>query len=382
MKLRKVAKQPPVAAVPTSADVARLAGVSRSTISLVLNGRASTVRISLKTRERVLSAAAELGYTPNHAARSLRQRSTKIITFVLPSLENPYFLEIVSAAQAEAGARGYSVTIIPSRNELSEFRTALLLQGAAYDGIIVAGHDNCAAPELSTLAARGLAVVVLQEPSPAPRIHSVSVDLEAGGYLATRHLLSLGHRRVAHSTQALRQTRTGRDRIDGYRRALSEAGLPFDDDLVVVTENSLSGGEAALDRILALPDQPTALFAYNDRLAIGALHGLRRRGLKVPEEFAVVGFDGIAFGAFTAPTLTTIDSSREELGKLAMQAIIDAIEKRADQKDHLLPVRLVVRESCGAANPASQQVSSRKSTAIPRPHASGGNQTDTNGRKK
>lgn len=180
MKLRKVAKQPPVAAVPTSADVARLAGVSRSTISLVLNGRASTVRISLKTRERVLSAAAELGYTPNHAARSLRQRSTKIITFVLPSLENPYFLEIVSAAQAEAGARGYSVTIIPSRNELSEFRTALLLQGAAYDGIIVAGHDNCAAPELSTLAARGLAVVVLQEPSPAPRIHSVSVDLEAG----------------------------------------------------------------------------------------------------------------------------------------------------------------------------------------------------------
>src|SRR6478736_4363538 len=131
MKLRKVAKQPPVAAVPTSADVARLAGVSRSTISLVLNGRASTVRISLKTRERVLSAAAELGYTPNHAARSLRQRSTKIITFVLPTLENPYFLEIVSAAQAEASARGYSVTIIPSRNELSEYPRALASACAA-----------------------------------------------------------------------------------------------------------------------------------------------------------------------------------------------------------------------------------------------------------
>jgi LacI family transcriptional regulator len=180
----------------------------------------------------------------------------------------------------------------------------------------------------------------------------------------------------------LRQTRTGRDRIDGYRRALSEAGLPFDDDLVVVTENSLSGGKAAVERILALPDRPTALFAYNDRLAIGALHGLRRRGVKVPEEFAVVGFDGIAFGAFTDPTLTTIDSSREELGKLAMQAIIDAIEKRADQKDHLLPVRLLVRESCGAANAASRRVSSRKSTAIPRPHPSEGHYNNTNGRKK
>lgn len=351
---RKSTGEHSAAAAPTSADVARLAGVSQATISLVLNGRDSAVRISPETRERVMSAAAQLGYTPNHAARSLRQRSTKIITFILPTLENPYFLEIASAAQAEASLRGYSVTIISSRNELSEFHTALLLQGAAYDGIIVAGHNNCAAPELPALVKRGVGVVVLQEPSPAPGIQSVRVDLERGGYIATRHLISLGHRRIAYFTQALRSSHGGHDRIDGYMHALSEAGLPFDEDLVVVTENSLSGGVLALDRILALDVPPTALFAYNDRLAIGALHGLRKRGLRVPDDFAVVGFDGIAFGGFTAPTLTTVDSSREELGKLAMQAVIDAIDKKEGRQDHLLPVRLLVRESCGGTEVDSE----------------------------
>jgi LacI family transcriptional regulator len=321
-----------------------------------LNGRSSKVRISSETRERVIAAAAQLGYTPNHAARSLRQRSTRLITFVLPTLENPYFLEIVSAAQTEAASKGYSVTIISSRNELSEFHTALLLQGAAYDGIIVAGHNNCAAPELVALAKRGRAVVVLQEPSPAPEISSVSVDLEAGGYLATRHLIELGYRRIAHVTQELRIVETGRDRADGYRRALSEAGLPFDDDLVIVTDNSFDGGLAALDRMLSLKTPPTALFAYNDRLAIGALHGLRRRGIRVPQDFAVVGFDGIAVGRFMAPTLTTIDSSRQELGKLAMQAVIDAIEKKEARPDYILPVRLVVRESCGGKPTVSEEM--------------------------
>lgn len=349
---RKKSTDTALSAAPTSADVARLAGVSQSTISLVLNGQSSKVRISPETRERVITAAAQLGYTPNHAARSLRQRSTRLITFVLPTLENPYFLEIVSAAQREAASKGYSVTIISSRNELSEFHTALLLQGAAYDGIIVAGHNNCAAPELVSLAKRGRAVVVLQEPSPDAGISSVSVDLEAGGYLATRHLINLGHRRIAHVTQALRNSETGRDRADGYRRALGEADIPFDERLILVTDNSFDGGTAALERMLSVEPAPTALFAYNDRLAIGAMHGLRQRGIRVPEDFAVVGFDGIAVGRFMTPTLTTIDSSREELGRLAMQAVIDSIEKKDRRQEYILPVRLVVRESCGG-NPAA-----------------------------
>jgi LacI family transcriptional regulator len=338
---------------PTSADVARLAGVSRATISLVLNGRASKVRISDGTRDKVISAAAQLGYTPNHAARSLRQRRTQIITFVLPTLDNPYFSDVVRAAQTAAQQHGYVVSVIPSKSGPGAFHALSFLQGAAFDGIIVAGRENCTAAELSQLAARGVAVVVLQERSLDPAIRSVSVDLEAGGYMATRHLIDLGHRRIAHVTERLHEPGTRWDRIDGYCRALAEADIAFDPFLVRTTENTMAGASLAIGQLIdSGPLRPTAAFMYNDQMAVGALHAARTRGLTVPDDFAVVGFDGVAIGEFTTPTLTTIDHPREELGRLAIEALIDAIEKRppSDPQEHLLPVRLVVRESCGGGS--------------------------------
>ena len=340
---------------PTSADVARLAGVSRATISLVLNGRSSKVRISDGTRDKVMSAAAQLGYTPNHAARSLRQRRTQIITFVLPTLDNPYFSDVVRAAQGAAQEHGYAVSVIPAKSRPGEFHALSFLQGAAFDGIIVAGRENCTPAELAQLAARGVAVVVLQERSPDPAIRSVSVDLEAGGYMATRHLIGLGHRRIAHVTERLHEPGTRWDRIDGYGRALAEAGIAFDPSLVLTTENTMAGASRAVGQLLDRPaGRPTAAFMYNDQMAVGALHAARARGLIVPDDFAVVGFDGIAIGEFTTPTLTTIDHPREELGRLAIAALIDAIEKkpRSDPREHLLPVRLVIRESCGGGKRA------------------------------
>jgi DNA-binding LacI/PurR family transcriptional regulator len=192
-------------------------------------------------------------------------------------------------------------------------------------------------------------VVVLQEQSPDPSIQSVSVDLEAGGYMATRHLIDLGHHRIAHVTERLHEPGTRRDRLDGYRRALEEAGLAFDPSLVLTAENTMAGGSKAIEQLLAFGTQrPTAGFMYNDLMAVGALHALRAHRLSVPDDFAVVGFDGVAIGQFTVPTLTTIDHPREELGRLAIEALIGALEKRpADAREHLLPVQLVVRESCG-----------------------------------
>ncbi len=335
---------------PTSADVARLAGVSPATISLVLNGRASNVRISDETRDRVISAAARLGYTPNHAARSLRQRSTKTITFVLPTLGNPYFAEVVAGAQAAASKHGYAVTVIPTDGSSS----LSPLQGAAYDGVIVAGRGSCTAADLMQLTRRGVAVVVMQERSPDPAIQSVRVDLETGGYMATRHLIELGHRRIAHVTESLPDNLSQLDRLDGYRRALQEAGMPFDPSLVVTTDNSMAGGAQAIERLLdSGGERPTAAFMYNDLMAVGALHVLRKRRIGVPKGFAVVGFDGVSMGQFTAPPLTTIDHPREELGRLAIETLIDTIEgKPSETKQLLLPVTLVVRESCGAGSRA------------------------------
>lgn len=339
---------------PTSADVARRAKVSQATVSQVLNGKADQARISQDTRDKVLEAARALGYTPNHAARSLRERRTKLIAFVLPTLENPYFSDVVSAAQEEGRRTGHSVTVLPLRHVDGEFRMSALLQGAACDGIVVAGHENCSSPDLPLLAARGLAVVVLQEGSPHPRIGSVSVDLENGGYLATRHLITLGHRRIGHLTERLRPAAERTSRLDGYRRALEEASITFDPALVVVAENSMAGGAEGIGRLLAAGSpRPTAAFVYNDQLAVGALHALREAGLAVPRDVAVVGFDGLAIGSFTAPPLTTVDSLRAALGRLAMQAVTQALENRVAQAaSHRLPVHLVVRGSCGGVSPA------------------------------
>lgn len=345
------AKSPQGQAAPTSADVARVTGVSRATISLVLNGGASKVRISEETRAKVLAAAAEIGYRPNHAARSLRQRRTRSIAIVLPSIANPYFSEVVLGAQAEARAAGYTVAVIVSDRTPEGLAP---LEGSTFDGIIVAGRENVASPVIRQLSSHGVAVVVLQQHSPDPAIRSVRVDLAGGGYLATRHLLQLGHRRVAHITEPLPASRAEPDRVDGYRRALDEAGIAFDPALVIIARNTMAGGEAAVDALLALPgDRPTAIFAYNDMMAVGALAGLRRHGLAVPGDVALVGFDGVAVGAFVAPTLTTIDHPRDDLGRMAVQTVIGAIERQTPPTvETLLPVTLVVRESCGGKQEA------------------------------
>lgn len=335
--------------MPTSADVARLAGVSKATISLVLNGGASKVRISDETRDRVLAVAKDLGYRPNHAARSLRQRRTRTIAMVLPSLANPYFSEVVLGAQAAARQAGYTVAVIVS-DRVPDGLAAL--EGSAFDGVVVAGRANAGAPLIRRLASHGVAVVVLQQDSPDPTIRCVRVDLEAGGHLATHHLIDLGHRRIAHITEPKPENSTVPERVDGYRRALNEAGIAFDPALVLVTENTMAGGAEAVDRLFDGPARPTAIFAYNDIIAIGALAGLRRRGLAVPDDVAVVGFDGIAMGGFVAPTLTTVDHPRDLLGRVAVTAVIDALENRAPAAAGPLPVTLVVRESCGAGREA------------------------------
>jgi LacI family transcriptional regulator len=168
--------------------------------------------------------------------------------------------------------------------------------------------------------------------------------------MAARHLIELGHRRIAHVTELLPEPRQRPERLDGYCRALAEAGLPFDPSLMVTTENSMAGGAEGIERLLSLDGpRPTAAFMYNDLMAVGALHALRKRGLAVPDDFAIVGFDGVTVGQFTAPTLTTIDHPHAELGRLAIEALINAIEKKPlVTKAHLLPVTLVIRESCGA----------------------------------
>jgi LacI family transcriptional regulator len=275
------------------------------------------------------------------------------------SLDSFYNAEVVNAAHAAAHRRGYSLNIMSARSRELETRALALLQSGAADGVIVSVPPDPIVADLKRLATQGVPVVVLQQHSPDPAIASVRVDLEAGGHMATRHLIRLGHRRIAHIGDALQYLQKRKDRTDGYRRALREAGLALDAELVAHAEMSLAGGAEAMQALLdrAVPP-PTAVFVYNDQMAVGALHALRERGLTVPRDMAVIGFDGIALGKFVTPEISTIDYARDEVGRVAVETLADLLDgAMARPPERVLPVRLVVRQSCGgfASGSASRE---------------------------
>jgi DNA-binding LacI/PurR family transcriptional regulator len=335
----------------TGRHVAALAGVSASTVSLVLSGGASRHGLSQATQARVRSAAQALGYTPNHAASCLRRQRTDIITFITADFGNRYFADVVTAAEAVARDRGYTLNIVAARTGEAEAEAIGRLCNGASDGLIIHGGARRLPGLLDRIAASGLACVLLQDPGADGLMPCVGADIEAGGFLATRHLLSLGHVRVAHVTDRRMLGQGANERLSGYRRALAAAGLAFDPAMVIAGDNSPAGGARAMRALMGLDgSRPTAIFAFNDQMAFGAMHELAALGLRVPQDVAVVGFDGTALGAFSMPGLTTIDHPRHDLGRLAATAVLDQIEGCAAKQDRtqVLPVRLVVRQSCGS----------------------------------
>ncbi len=334
----------------TSADVARHAGVSQTTVSLVLSGAADRVGLSAATRDRVFAAAAALDYTPNHAAQSLRRRRTNSIAYITGDLGNPYVAEVVAAVQVAAQARGYVVSVIVAPTEDTELETIAGLRPGICDGLLIAGRRRGAEAALRQLATRGIACVLLQDACDDPNVPCVRADLQEGARLATQHLIALGHRRIAHVTDRARVADPDNDRLLGYRAALDQAGICFDPALVAAADNSLAGGADAMRALMQVSrTRPTAVFMYNDRMAAGGLHAMRELGLRVPEDVALVGFDGVALGGFTDPPLTTVEHPREALGQLAAQTLLDLLDGVPPPDPvQTLPVRLVIRQSCGA----------------------------------
>ena len=320
---------------------------------MVLNGSSRRHGLSEATQNRVLAAARELDYVPNHAARALRRRRTGIVTLLTSELGNPFFAAVAAAAAEAAGRRGYALDVLAATTEAAGVEALRRLRaGGTTDGVAVHGGSARVRAEVAQLRARGIGCVLVQDAGPEPDLPCVRVDLRGGARLAVQHLLSLGHRRVAHLTDGrLPRGGDGNDRLAGYRDALHEAGLPFDPALVIPADNSPAGGAAATTH--ALLRQPavraTALFAFNDQMAVGALHALHEAGLRVPNDMAVVGFDGTELGGFTLPPLTTVAHPRRDLGSLAVETLLDLLEGAPPARPVLtLPARLLIRRSCGA----------------------------------
>ncbi|MEN6479291.1 MAG: LacI family DNA-binding transcriptional regulator [Anaerolineales bacterium] len=327
-------------------DIAQAAGVSHSTVSRAL---ADSPLISEAARQRIQALAEQMGYVPNAQARGLVLGRTMTIGVVVTTIADPFVAEVVQGIESTAHANGYSVILTSSDNDPErEVQSVEMLRARRADAVIVAS-SRIGDLYQDDLEETGVPVVLINSHNDQgrARVVSISVDNRHGGYLATQHLLGLGHRRIAYIS-GLPGHSDDSERRAGYAQALHDAGLPIDDTVVLSGDGRASGGEQALDALLALRPRPTAAFCYNDMTAIGLVSAAQRARLAVPRRLAVVGFDDIPFAALMHPSLSTIAQPKHEMGRRAVERALALLSSDAEQPDHLsLQGQLIVRESSG-----------------------------------
>jgi DNA-binding LacI/PurR family transcriptional regulator len=328
-------------------DVAERAGVSIRTVSNVVNGYA---HVSAETRQRVEKAVAELGYRPNLLARNLRRGRTGMLALVVPELDVPYFSELARAVIAEARQYGYTVVIDQTDGEPDRERELIMggASAARFDGVILSPLSLSQA-DLAQRDGSDPLVLLGERIAESPYDH-VAIDNVAAAFSATEHLLDLGRTRIAAvGDQPYDTGETAQLRTRGYRDAHAARGVPVDESLIVATHRfHLSDGAEAMAALLAHTDgPPEAVFCYNDLLALGAIRTLLTRGLRVPEDVAVVGFDDIEAGRYNTPTLTTVSPGKGVIARLAVERITARLDDalKAPPVELWAPHQLVVRES-------------------------------------
>lgn len=328
-------------------DVAEVAGVSISTVSHVLN---RTRPVREETRARVLAAMQSLEYRPSSLARAMVRQKTRTIGLIVPDNVNPFFAELARGIENYGFDAGYNVMLCNS-DQSAEKEVAYLdmLISKRVDGVIYITSD-VAEERLAPLRSQMIPVVTCDRDYPG--IHAVMVQNYQGGYTAAQHLIDLGHRRIACISGTF-STSHSQDRVFGYRDALVENGLAYDPALVLIGDWSLASGKSAAFHFMRLPQPPTAIFACNDIMAIGAVSGLRTLGLIVPDDVSVVGFDGISVCAYLVPGLTTVATPIRELGETMCQMLVDTIGGALDGTvlRRTLSGKLIVRESTAPPRP-------------------------------
>ena len=329
----------------TMRDIAVATGLSQSTVSRVLNRTPTVVPIAEKTRELVMATAKELGYRPNPLARGLRGASTMLLGVIVRDITDPFFAGAIEAVTVEAGRRGYNVVLGHAHARADE-AIALwgVLEARHCDAVILLGDMRDQPRLIEDLAGARVPVVALWQGSYPAEIASVSVDNRAGIRAALDHLTGLGHRRIAFVGG--RQLGDIKEREEAFVEYLEELGEPLREGYVQHGPNEPDGGVDALGRLLELAEPPSAVVASTDVLAIGALHGAHERGLRVPDQISITGFDDIAVAAFTVPSLTTVRMPVREMVAEAVHMALGEPELRARQTPVLEPT-LVVRSSTG-----------------------------------
>jgi DNA-binding LacI/PurR family transcriptional regulator len=336
----------------TAHDVARRAGVSQPTVSLVLS-RNANARVAPETRERVLEAARELGYVPNVVARSLVQSRSYAIGVIVPDLRNPFFAEVISGAERVVSEAGFAVLLCETR-EIPRDRHIQALLERQVDGIMM---DAIGASSLPQEMVAGVNLVLIDEP--ADRWPGVASDALGAGKLAAEHLLALGHTRLgligpATNVHAMRM------RERGFAQALAAHGIAIDSAMLRRVPATAAGGAAGMHSLLALDRAPTAVFCINDLVAAGALKVCSHDGVRVPEDISLVGCEDIELATLLTPELTTIAIPARELGARAARILLQALQEGGNEhrtpprSRRTIASRLVVRGTT-APPPASRE---------------------------
>jgi DNA-binding LacI/PurR family transcriptional regulator len=342
-------------------DIARIAKVSPSTVSRALN---ADPRISEATTDRILNLARKMGYTPSLIARDLVTQQTNTIGLVMSRISDLFVADLVIGVEQAARRYGYSVFLISSyRDAQREKKAVQSLHERRTTGIIVTGSQIDEG--YLALRARFPQPIVLINCRAYP--YSISSDNLAGARQAVEHLVQLGHHRIAYLANP-KSRQANLDRLAGYEAILNQVDLPLEQELVVAGDGTMAGGQQAAERLLALSSPPTAMFCFNDLMAIGALCALSQAGLRVPADCSLVGFDDLEVAAYCCPPLTTVRQHRDRLGQRAMHMLHQLIQGRDEVQAEILPAELVVRKTTG---PAAAPANTRKEVKTAREHRTG-----------
>ncbi|MBO9606866.1 MAG: LacI family DNA-binding transcriptional regulator [Paenibacillaceae bacterium] len=332
----------------TIKDIARHAGVSVATVSYVLN---DTRYVSPDKKENVLRAIRELSYVPNAVARGLRVRRSQTISLVLSDITNPFYPDLARACEEVARSKGYALNMINTNDQPGAVGLAAKqLREGKVDGMIVSTALEFDREALLDLVKMGFPVVLVHRRLDGLPIDTIVSDNEAGGYMAARHLIELGHRRIAFVT-GVNGSSVNISRMAGYRRAMTEAGIRVFPEWLVSGEAKYRPSYDAAAALLRLPDgvRPTAMINLSDIGALSVLDAAADANVRVPEDLAVIGFDDLFFASARQIQLTTVRIPRYELGKLAAERLFERMNTSADteRQETVLPVEMIVRNTCG-----------------------------------
>jgi len=338
------------ATVPTAKDVAARAGVSTATVSRVLAG-ARGVRAELAGRVR--EAARALCYQPNRVARNLRVRATQTAGVLVPDIENPFFTSLVCGIEEVLQAAGYSLLLANYNEDPDRERIHLnTLRAEGVAGIIFA-CSSAPASGYQELARARVPLVAISRVPPSVSVDLVTVTNREGAQAAVRHLLALGHRRIGFINGPLAMS-TARERQAGYEAAFQGAGLPPPRELMLYADFRQRGGYNAMQTLLSLPAPPSAVFVASNLMTLGALQAIHERGLEIPSDIAVVGFDDMPWAVSLQPPLTAVAQPTRQVGMAAARLLLERIGNPGRAPRHiLLDTELIVRASCGARLSAS-----------------------------